>query len=223
MLCLSAFQQRAPCLHQSGCSRRPASPQCFLHELLCVVSAHWNLAPRLTHTFRPPFSPTHSLCIPLAVIPVLGLDIETKPGFLQRIASFPSAEIQVPRPLPGESTLSRHSPPHHHRVTSRKQPCDSTAWEPSPASVTFSIMSMRYPNLAVSRHHHTHPRLSLLRSHMVPAPVLPLLFHRLSPCLLHFVPINSNVISTEKSFRTLLPSLTLYPYPPPSQCQVLHP
>lgn len=41
-------------------SRWPAGPKSFLHELLCVVSAHWNLAPTHTHTSLAPFPSPHN-------------------------------------------------------------------------------------------------------------------------------------------------------------------
>lgn len=119
-------------------SRRPAGPQSFLHEFLCVVSAHATWHPD-TNT---PSSP-HTLRIPLEVIPSLGLDIETKPGFLQRIASFPSAEM--PFPLPREGTLSSPS-------AASGSPCPV----PSPQSPQGSNLVTHGPGVFSSFHHIQH-------------------------------------------------------------------
>nr|KAF6314862.1 hypothetical protein mMyoMyo1_008639 [Myotis myotis] len=94
----------------------------FLHIETWHPDTHTHLPASLPSPSPHPHS--HSLCIPLQVIPILGLDIETKPDFLQRIASFASAEMpcspspsQRKHPLQSLPVPSPQSPQGSNLVT----------------------------------------------------------------------------------------------------------
>lgn len=63
-------------------SRRPAGPQSFLHELLCVVSAYQNMAPTRIHPSPNIHSVFHQKLVPF------GHDIRPMPDLLQKSPSF---------------------------------------------------------------------------------------------------------------------------------------
>lgn len=147
MLCLSAFKHRAPCLLQSGCQQVACWPQ----KLSAWITLHGFCTLKLgtqAQTYLPASLPTHILCIPLAVIQILGLGIGPKPDFLQRITLFPSAKtpyslppFQVEHTLPSLSRLCALPLQYcHHVVTWVNWSCHSMALESSTASLTFRVM-----------------------------------------------------------------------------------